>query len=63
VAHLSDSSAPDYIDTSLTNSTGTKAGMYTLVYQAASSGQTLTLSFTQTNNLGGNVTLQAAALH
>ena len=62
VAHLSDSSAPDYVDLTLSNATGTTAGMYTLTYQAASPGQTLTVTFTQANATTGNVTLQAAVI-
>jgi hypothetical protein len=63
VAHLSDNSTADYIDTSLNSASGTRAGMYKFVYQAAIPGQTLTVTFTQNNNAGGNVTLQAAALN
>jgi hypothetical protein len=62
VAHLSDGSAPDYVDTSLSNASGTQAGMYTLTYSAATAGQTLTVTFVQNTNTAGNVTLQAAAL-
>ncbi|MEO8367702.1 MAG: Ig-like domain-containing protein [Candidatus Solibacter sp.] len=63
VAHLSDGSAPDYVDTSLTNNAGsTTVGAYTLTYQAGSSGQTLNLTYTMTGASGGNVTLQAATL-
>jgi len=62
VAHLSDGSAPDYVDTSLSNSTGvTTLGVYTLAYSAAASGQTLTVTYTG-NAAPGNVTLQAATL-
>jgi hypothetical protein len=60
VAHLSDNSGPDYVDTSLTSG-GSKAGAYTLTYTAASIGQTLTVTFTQ-NTVSGNVNLQAATL-
>ena len=63
VAHLSDGSAADYVDTSLTNSAGvTTLGMYTLTYAAASSGQTLTVTYTQQTATGGNVAIQAASL-
>ncbi len=62
VAQLSDGSAPDYTDTSLSNPTAFSPGVYTFVYSAASSGQTLTVTFTQNNATSGNVTLQAAAL-
>jgi len=60
-AHLSDSSALDYVDTSMTSS-GALAGMYTLQYQAGSAGQTLTITVTQATATSGNVTLQGAAL-
>ena len=62
VAHLSDGSAPDYVDTSLINSAApTSLGAYTFVYKAASSGQTLTVTYTEDTSTG-NVTLQAATL-
>lgn len=60
VAHLSDGSAPDFIDTSL-SSTGSAAGAYQITYQAASAGQNLTLTFTNFGS-AGNVNLQAATL-
>jgi len=63
VAHLSDGSSPDYVNTSLTNSSGaTTVGAYTLTYKAASSGETLTLTYTMSTSSGGNITLQAATL-
>ena len=63
VAHLSDGSAVDYVDTSLANTASpTSVGVYTLAYRAASAGQTLTVTFTQDLSGGGNVTLQAATL-
>jgi hypothetical protein len=63
VAHLSDGSAVDFVDTSLTNSSGvTTLGVYTLTYQAASAGQTLTVTFTNQTTTSGNATLQAATL-
>jgi hypothetical protein len=62
VAHLSDGSAPDYVDSSLNNASATTTGLYTFTYEAGSSGQTLTVTFTQVNNTVGNVTLQAATL-
>ncbi|MCZ2078833.1 MAG: peptidoglycan DD-metalloendopeptidase family protein [Bryobacterales bacterium] len=61
VAQLSDNSAPDYTDTSL-NSTDDMLGVYTFNYRAASSGQTLTITFTQNSSSSGNINLQAAAL-
>ena len=60
IAHLSDNSAADYVDTSLTSGSSV-TGAYTLNYTAASIGQTLTVTFTQ-NTASGNVTLQAATL-
>jgi hypothetical protein len=63
VAHLSDNSAADYVDTSLVNTVSpTSLGVYTLTYHAASAGQTLTITFTQNLSGTGNVTLQAATL-
>ena len=62
VAHLSDGSAPDYVDTSVTNATGGVTGVYTFTYHAAAAGQTLTITFTQNLAGSGNVTLQAATL-
>ena len=60
VAHLSDGSAPDYIDTAFSG-TGQYDAVYTLTYQAASIGQQLVVSWTQASGTG-NVTLQGAAL-
>ncbi len=62
VAQLSDGSAPDYVSTALDNGVSETAGLYTLTYQAASPGQTLTVTFTQNTATSGNVSLQAAAL-
>jgi hypothetical protein len=63
VAHLSDGSAADYVDTSVTNSAGaTTLGVYTLNYRAALPGQTLTVTFTQNTASTANVTIQAATL-
>lgn len=56
-AHLSDGSAADFVDTSLSSG----AGAYTLQYQAAATGQTLTITWTLVSG-EGNVNLQAAAL-
>lgn len=63
-ASLSDGSAPIYVDTSLLNSTSTTNAVYTLDYQAASNGQTLTVKWTVNSvfNQASNVTLQAATL-
>jgi len=63
VVHLSDGSSPDFVDISLSNSSGpTTLRVYTFVYRAASSGQNLTVTFTQESATTGNVTLQAATL-
>ncbi len=59
-AHLSDGSAADFVDT-----TGVVNGQYdrnySLTYNSASAGQTLTVSWV-CNSSGGNVTLNGAAL-
>jgi hypothetical protein len=59
-AHLSDGSAPDYVD-STSLASGQFDRNYTLTYDAASAGQTLTISWV-TNAGSGNVTLNGAAL-
>src|ERR1700722_15462336 len=61
-AHLSDSSAPDFVDV-----TGAITAIYdrnyVLTYRAASAGQTLTVSWVEVTDLGaGNIDLNAAAL-
>jgi hypothetical protein len=56
-ATLSDGSAAPYVDTSLS---GSSQGEYTITYNAASAGQTLTISWL--NNGGTNVALEAATL-
>jgi hypothetical protein len=64
VAFLSDGSAGNYSDTSLSNMQRTENGVYTIEFAANSPGQTLTIRW----RLGvfyrpsGNVTLQSAAL-
>ena len=58
----SDGSAPDYVDTTLNNQAGSTGGAYTFIYKAGSSGQQLVITFTQNDNNGGNVTLQASTL-
>ena len=62
VAHLSDSSAADYVGRFVERRQCDHTGLYTFTYRAGSSGRTLTVTFTQVNNTIGNVTLQAAAL-
>src|SRR5581483_380588 len=62
-AHLSDGSAADYNDTQ----TGANARwlVYTFTYRAASAGQTLKVTFTDSRDLGGapnGVGIQDAAL-
>lgn len=63
-ATLSDGSAPNFIDTSLSNQTGTSNAVYTINYQAGTNGQTLTIRWTVGTvfGSGSNVTLQAAAV-
>ena len=61
VAHLSDGSSADYVSTGVLNNGGKALGLYTLTYSAASSGQTLSVTYTM-NSGAGNVTLQAATL-
>jgi len=62
-ATLSDGSAPAYVDATLISSSSTTSTVreYTFTYQAASSGQTLTVTLTN-NNGGGDVRLAAATL-
>ena len=59
-AHLSDESATDYTDVSL-SANGQYDGTYTLTYKAGSAGQQLTVRWLQSSGYG-NVTLQGAAL-
>jgi hypothetical protein len=64
-AFLSDSSAPAFTDTSLTNTFKNTYVVYTLTYTAASAGQTLKIRYRNLKLLDmdfGNVTLQAATL-
>ncbi len=60
-AHLSDGSAVDYTNTA-TGSTGQYDGNYTLIYNAASAGQTLTVTWTIASGTTGHVSVGAAAL-
>ncbi|MGH8572073.1 MAG: galactose oxidase-like domain-containing protein, partial [Gammaproteobacteria bacterium] len=64
VAHLSDASSPDYVNSTLNGVNSSARGVYTFTYKAASSGQTLSVTFTDITSNGGssNVTLQAATL-
>ena len=59
-AHLSDGSAANFTDVT-TNTNGQYDRNYTLIYAAASAGQTLTVTWVM-NSGTGNVTLNAAAL-
>ena len=60
-AHLSDGSAADFTDASLSSGSGPSGRVYALTYKAAKAGQKLTVTWTQASG-SGNVTLQAAAL-
>ena len=60
VAHLSDGSAPDYVETT-SPVIGSYDRNFTLKYQAALPGQTLRITWTQTTRTGG-ITLSAASL-
>lgn len=63
-ATLSDGSAAPYVDTSLSNSSGTSNGVYTITFKAASAAQSLRIRYINTNlfDPSGNVTLEAATL-
>jgi hypothetical protein len=59
-AHLSDSSAADFTNTT-TASSGQYVRTYSITYRAASQGKQLMLTWTQASG-GGNVTLNGVAL-
>jgi len=64
-AHLSDGSAPDYTDISLTNKEGAIYGVYRLTYRTGAPKQTLTIEWKSTGaygSSGASVVLQAATL-
>lgn len=62
-ATLSDGSAAPYVNTSLSNASGTSNGVYTITFKAASPGQSLRIRYTNvSNDPVGNVTLEAATL-
>ena len=63
IAHLSDGSAPDYVNTEISAPHNFYV-VFTLVYRAAKDGQTLNVAWINTRSLGplSNVTLQAATL-
>jgi hypothetical protein len=52
-AHLSDGSAPDYVDTQFKDQFATYAGVYTLTYHAATNGQALTITWIDLVDYGG----------
>ncbi len=60
VAHLSDSSAADYVDATLSGG-GQYDAVYTLTYSAGSAGKLLTVQWLEVAGYG-NVTFQGAAL-
>ena len=59
-AHLSDGSAPDFVDVTAAAS-GQYNRNYTLTYNATAPGQTLTVTWTMISGTG-NVTLNGAGL-
>jgi hypothetical protein len=59
-AHLSNSAAADYVNTKA-NTNGAWEAVYTLTYNAAQAGQTITVTWKQASGTG-NIRLQAAAL-
>ena len=59
-AHLSDGSAPDFVDAT-TTAAGQYDRNYTIAYHAGTAGQSLTVTWVMTSGTG-NVTLSAAAL-
>ena len=60
-AQLSDGSATNYVDTTASGTVGQYDRNYTLTYNAASAGQTLTVTWVMASG-SGNVTLNGAAL-
>src|SRR6185437_16194304 len=50
VAHLSDGSSPDYVDTTFSPVSTVVPAAYTISYKAGSSGQTLTLQWIMSTN-------------
>ncbi len=52
-----------YTDASLSERNGTRAGVYTLVYRAATPGQSLTVHFAPQAPSGGSVSVQAATVN
>jgi len=62
-AHLSDGSAPDYVDSTLGSVSSSYAGVYTLVFRSTSPSATLTVRWVQNSNSGGDVNWSAASLY
>ena len=60
-AHLSNSAAADYVNVTPTSGTGQYDAVYTITYNAAQAGQTITITWVQSAGTG-NVTIQGAAL-
>jgi hypothetical protein len=52
-----------FTDSSLSARTGTRTGVYTLVYRAAAPGQQLTVRYSAQATFGGNVSVQGATLN
>ncbi len=52
-----------FTDSSLSFRTGTRTGVYTLVYRAATPGQQLTVRYATQATFGGNVSVQGATLN
>jgi len=59
-AHLSDGSAPDFVDASFSSTTGQYDAVYTLTYRAGSAGKQLVVQWTQASGTG-NVSMTADA--
>jgi len=60
-ASLSDGSAPNYVNSSFSNTAGQYNAVYTLTYKAASARKLITVKWVQASGTG-NVTLQAVTL-
>jgi hypothetical protein len=62
-AHLSDSSAPDFVGTMIHGDDPGTYARFTILFHAASPGQTLTVGWTMTADNGGSIDLMAATLY
>jgi len=63
-AHLTDGSAPDYVDANgIGNTTTSWAARYEVVYRSATAGAALTITWVQSSAGGGDVNWSAASLH